>query len=296
MSPRTVSGLIWFAVGVLEQAYGLSSRALAELAELERKVVEADGGRLKLEWGRLRARSGERVEDLLWWEGDRLVGFLGLYGYGSTLELAGMVAPDARRQGIATALLDAAAPLYRERDYREVLLIIPRGSIGGQQLAQDRGWALDHSEHALWLSDRPTGGTSDPALNLRAATRADIPGVSRLLEAGFGPQSLEDLARRLETPGRDVLVIEQDGTVVGTLSLTREEDEARVYGFVVEPSKQGRGIGGQALRRVCEQLYADGAKRVGLEVAVDNDRALGLYASVGFEPVATEDYFTLPMG
>jgi len=39
---------------VLEQAAGLTPRALKAIAELERRVVEADGGRLKLEWGRLR--------------------------------------------------------------------------------------------------------------------------------------------------------------------------------------------------------------------------------------------------
>jgi ribosomal protein S18 acetylase RimI-like enzyme len=30
-------------------------------------------------------------------------------------------------------------------------------------------------------------------------------------------------------------------------------------------------------------------------VAVENDRALALYTGVGFEPVTTEDYFSLPM-
>jgi ribosomal protein S18 acetylase RimI-like enzyme len=34
---------------------------------------------------------------------------------------------------------------------------------------------------------------------------------------------------------------------------------------------------------------------LGLEVDVDNDRALGQYTSVGFTPVITEDYFALPL-
>ena len=67
----------------------------------------------KLEWDNLRGRSGDRVEDLLWWEGERLLGFLGIYGFGESPELAGMVAPDARRRGIGSALLDAAVPLCR---------------------------------------------------------------------------------------------------------------------------------------------------------------------------------------
>jgi hypothetical protein len=39
----------------------------------------ADGGRLKLEWEVLEARTGARVEDLLWWDHGHLCGFLGLY-------------------------------------------------------------------------------------------------------------------------------------------------------------------------------------------------------------------------
>jgi hypothetical protein len=45
---------------VVEQAFGLTSGALQAIAELERQVVEADGGRLKLEWDNLRGRSGDR--------------------------------------------------------------------------------------------------------------------------------------------------------------------------------------------------------------------------------------------
>jgi len=91
------------------------------------------------------------------------------------------------------------------------------------------------------------------------------------------------------------LVVELDGSVVGTLSLTREGGDAGIYGFVIDPSWQGRGLGRDALRRACEQLRADGARRIGLEVAVDNDRALALYTSIGFMPVTTEDYFALPL-
>jgi ribosomal protein S18 acetylase RimI-like enzyme len=279
---------------VIEQAAGLSSRALSAIAELERRVVEADGGRLKLEWATLRGRSGDRVDDLLWWEGDRLAGFLGFYAYGSTLELAGMVAPDRRRRGIATALLDAAVPLHREREVRVVLLIVPRASMAGQRLALRRGGVLDHSEHGLVLSGPPTDGPRDPALSLRRASKADLPLVSRLLQAGFGGPAPDDLTDRLDSPRAQILVIEFDGLSVGTMTVTRDGVDGGVYGFVVDPRWQGRGIGRDALRRACEQLRTDGASQIRLEVAVENDRALAIYTGAGFEPVITEDYFALP--
>ncbi len=279
---------------MLERAARLSPQALDAIAELERRVVEADGGRLKLEWGTLRRRSGDRVQDLLWWKGERLLGFLGFYSFGPWLELAGMVAPEARRLGIATELLDAAGPLYREGAYRRVLLIVPRPSVAGRELAERRGGALDHSEHALVLSGAPTTGPSERTVGLREATSADVAIVEHLLEAGFGHPA-PDVGGRLHSPDHDTLVIELEGSAVGTMRVTRDGSAAGIYGFVVDPRLQGQGIGRAALRRACERLRADGVNRIQLEVEVDNDRALGLYSSIGFAPVTTEDYYALPL-
>jgi ribosomal protein S18 acetylase RimI-like enzyme len=280
---------------VLEQAAGLTSHALEAIAELERRVVEADGGRLKLEWGTLRRRSGDRVEDVMWWEDDRLLGFLGLYGFGSSPELAGMVSPDARGHGIGGALLDAALQLCRERGDRRPLLIVPRPSLAGKHLAVRRGGVLDHSEHSLVLSGEPTRGSREPAITLRQATMADLPLVSRLLEVGFGEPPHAGLAERLNSPRERTAIVELSGAAVGTLRLNMDGTEASIYGFVIDPSWQGRGLGRAALRQACDQLRAEGADRIRLEVDVENDRALTLYTSIGFTPIITEDYFALPL-
>jgi ribosomal protein S18 acetylase RimI-like enzyme len=278
---------------VLEQAVGLTPGVLQAVAELERQVVEADGGRLKLEWDKLRRRSGDRVEDLLWWEGERLLGFLGIYTFGEAPELAGMVAPDARGRGIGSALLDAAVPLCRECGDRPPLLVVPRQSLEGKRLALRRGGTLDHSEHHLVLVGEPSRGPNNPEISLRPAAGPDVPLVVSLLEHGFGWSGPDDLGDRLKRTA----LVELRGAVVGTLFLERDDDEeASIFGFVIEPSLQGRGIGRAALRQACEQLHADGARRVSLDVDVANDRALGLYTSIGFTPVTTEDYFALPLG
>ncbi|HTX30107.1 MAG TPA: GNAT family N-acetyltransferase [Solirubrobacteraceae bacterium] len=279
---------------MLERAAGLSPRALEAIAELEREVVDADGGRLKLEWGALRSRSGERVGDLLWWDGDRLRGFLGFYGYGASLELAGMVAPAARRQGIATALLDAAMPLCREQGYAQVLLIVPRSSAAGKRLALGRGGALDHSEHALVPTGEPAPTAAHPELTLRRATESDLPVLARLLEQGFGGPA-PGLEGRLNSPLTRILMVEVEASPVGTLSLSRDGDTAGIYGFVIDAPRQGQGLGRAALGRACAQLRAEGVRRIGLEVEVQNDHALGLYTSAGFAPVTTEDYYRLPL-
>lgn len=280
---------------MIDAVPALTGRALDAVADLERRVVAADGGRLKLEWGVLRSRTGSEPSDLLWWEGDRLAGFAGLYGFGPPdVEIAGMVDPQYRRRGIASALLDAALPLCRSGGYRRALLVTPRNDAGGREFAARRGAPLEHSEYALVQQTPPPPAPDDPSVSLRTAVDTDIPILRRLFTAGFGdaPQDLEE--RTLREADRTVM-IEQDGTVVGTLRAQLDGSVGGIYGFTVDPDRQGRGIGREALRRTCARFWADGATAVRLEVAVDNPRALHLYTSLGFAPVSTEDYYAVDL-
>jgi ribosomal protein S18 acetylase RimI-like enzyme len=268
---------------VLTPSRGLDSRSLAAIRALEAEVLAHDGGRLKLEHGVLETRDPEGVQDLLWWEGDRLVGFAGVYAFGG-VEVAGMVAPDRRRQGIGSALLAAA----RELAGAPVLLVVPRGGGPGEAFARHHGGVLDHSEHFLVLRETPSGEPRDPAVTITRAT--DFNEVRRLLEAAFGWRPPKDLRDR---DGDTTLLVQRDGVAVGTVRLTRHGDTAGVYGFAVDPSVQGQGIGRDVLGRVCRQLVDEGCVGVSLEVATDNERALGLYTSTGFVPEAGEDYWSL---
>jgi ribosomal protein S18 acetylase RimI-like enzyme len=122
-----------------------------------------------------------------------------------------------------------------------------------------------------------------------SALPVDQQAVRELLRLGFGWEPPE-------TAGGDpnTLVVERDGQLIGTARLIREGDRAGIYGFVIHPDHQGRGIGRDVLHRMCRTALADGAAAVDLEVATDNDRALNLYTALGFRPVITEDYYALP--
>ena len=203
-----------------------------------------------------------------------------------------MVDPAARRRGIATGLCDAALSICRERGYQRAPLVTPRGFIAGREFAQSRCAVLEHSEHALVLLEAPTEGPTDPRLTLRTATLADASELSRLLAAAFDEPAI-DLADRLAEDSARMVVVELDGAAVGTIRVTREDDTAGIYGFAVDPAWQGRGIGRDVLRRVCRELRDEGIRRIGLEVAVENDHALALYTSLGFKQTTTEDYYEL---
>ena len=283
---HTVSGV--------KHARGLTERELDAIGELERQVVAVDGGRLKLAWNYLRSRSGDQVEDLLWWEGDRLLGFLGLYSFATPIELTGMVAPNARRRGIASALLDAALQLCRARREERVLLVVPRSSPGGRALALGRGGIPDHSEHALVLAGDPVGSERAAGVSLRPAESNDGAFIAGLLEVGFGLPAVET-ANMVRSSRGQTWLVEHDGEPVGTLAVSPHENGAGIYGFVIDPVRQGRGLGREALRQMCARLRNDGAERVELEVEVENERALTLYTAIGFTPLITEDYYSLPL-
>ncbi len=271
----------------------LSAGELEALAALEARAVGADGGRLKLEWGALRSRPGHAPRDFTWWEQDTLLGFAGLYAFNTAkVEIAGMVDPGARRRGIASALLDAALTVCREHGGESVLLVVPRNSPGGRQLALGRGAQLEHSEHAMVLRCSPPPAPANPALSLRAADLPDLEVLSELMLAGFG-HPLSGPEELLPTERSQTLVAEYRGRVAGTVRLSRDGDRGGVYGFTIAPQLRGQGIGREVLSRVCRELLSSGMREVGLEVAVDNDHALGLYRSVGFTPLATEDYYEL---
>ena len=261
---------------------GLSAGELDEIAELERRVVAADGGRLKLEWATLRGRQGDTAHDVLVRDGGRLVGFAGVYRHGGEPEITGMIDPAHRRRGLGRDTLAAVLALVRGPS---ALLVVPRSSAGGGALARTRGGTFDHAEHAM--VQRTATAVPSADVLVRAAVDADRAAIDRLLSDGFGDTG--GVGDRLDR----TVVAELDGRVVASLVVERDAARAGVYGFVVTPELRGRGVGRAVLGAVCRDLRSDRVTEVRLEVEVRNERALGLYTSLGFEPVTTEDYYRL---
>lgn len=90
----------------------------------------------------------------------------------------------------------------------------------------------------------------------------------------------------LAIPGTfGLLAIEADAPL-GFLLCRAAADECEVLTLAVLATAQRRGIGRSLLLRGFEHAEALGARRVFLEVAVDNTAAIGLYRCVGFTQTA----------
>jgi ribosomal protein S18 acetylase RimI-like enzyme len=269
----------------VRHGHGLDAELRAQVEALAAQVVAHDGGRLKLE---LDFVADNPIDLSLAYDGSALVGFAGLYSFGSPqAEVAGMVAPDRRRQGLGRALL---ATLEARAD-RPLLLVTPQGTPAGRAFAQARGGTLDHSEHFLVLRATPEGPQQDPGISLRRAVPADEDAIRTILGLAFGWEPPGPL---VDKGGDTTYVIEEVGLgVIGTVRLAARGGVGGVYGFAVHPDRQGHGIGRDVLARCC-RLLRESCPRVTLEVETQNANALRLYTSTGFALEAGEDYWLLP--
>src|SRR5437762_9295072 len=64
-----------------------------------------------------------------------------------------------------------------------------------------------------------------------------------------------------------------------------------IHDVAVSPAARGQGIGRKLLAAVEAEARQLGCCKVTLEVRSDNQRAIGLYRSVGFEPSEPETFF-----
>ena len=121
------------------------------------------------------------------------------------------------------------------------------------------------------------------APSIRPATPDDAATLAHLHAGSFADAwSAASLAGLMASPGAFTLVAEEDLIPCGFVLGRAAGGEAEILTLVVRPEARGRGFG-RALVRAAAQAAAElGATALFLEVAVDNEAALGLYAALGF--------------
>lgn len=84
----------------------------------------------------------------------------------------------------------------------------------------------------------------------------------------------------------DLLVFEDNGTMVGAINVVRREQRPRNVAYLgslaVRPDRTGQGIGTAIVTTVLNLLQTEGMRRVEILVAKDNAKAIGFFKSLGF--------------
>ena len=87
---------------------------------------------------------------------------------------------------------------------------------------------------------------------------------------------------------------EPSAAVLGYAGLMVQGAEADVQTIAVGPSARGRGLGRQLLRALIDEARRRAASSLLLEVRADNQPAIGLYESEGFERLAVRRAYYQP--
>jgi ribosomal-protein-alanine N-acetyltransferase len=114
---------------------------------------------------------------------------------------------------------------------------------------------------------------------------------------GERPWTRQDMAELLASPSAGGLLLQIDGEDAGVALWRTTVDEAELLTIAVQASRRRRGAGRALLDAVIALARGQGARRLFLEVGVDNSGARSLYAQLGFEEVARRArYYQRPDG
>ncbi|CAN7233824.1 mycothiol synthase [Terrabacter sp. LjRoot27] len=281
----------------------------AAVLALAAEAAAADGSQPLSEQFRLsvRAREHDGVDHLL------AVGADGsLVGYAQSRSGDGppsgelVVAPDARRSGVGTALLAAlpdgirlwshatGAAADAATAFARATGLVPVRSLHvmGRSLRDGPAWPPASLDPRYAVRSFEPGRDEDAWLALNAAAFAHHPEQGSLRRA--------DLDQRMAEPWWDpaglVLVVEAaEPDVLAASHWTKVDppdgDVGEVYVVAVSPDRQGQGLGRAVTVLGLDHLRSLGLARVVLYVDEDNVAAVRTYAALGFEDVEVHRQF-----
>lgn len=130
----------------------------------------------------------------------------------------------------------------------------------------------------------------DLIIIFRPAVTRDVDAILELeeisfahVEEKFGRRQIQNL---IANPRAKVVAAESNDRVLGwAAGLIRHHQESisgRLYAVAVHPDARGRGIGQKLVCHILHSLTKMGAKRIFLEVNVENRAAIKLYHKLGF--------------
>lgn len=283
----------------LETSYGLNESQLADIQHLESACNQFEGLSMKLNWSALQDRPTDQCNDFLCYAGGQLVGYLALYGFNQReAEVSAMTHPAYRRRGTFRQLLAAAKAELKTRGLPDLLFICERTSTSGAACLQALAARYEFSEYKMRWQESATLRAVSSELQLRPAQPEDIPELIRLDELCFGVSAEAAqrwLAHDIVDPNRKVLVATLGPVKLGKINVLINEAETYISGFCVWPEHRRQGYGKIILTRTLEQLLAEHRSNIVLEVACENEHALGLYQNCGFRTVTAYDYYRLPV-
>ncbi|BCB37113.1 ribosomal-protein-alanine acetyltransferase [Bacillus cereus] len=246
----------------------------------------------------LTARNKEEINDFLLYDDTQLVGALSMYDFErpTKLELLGVVHPNYRKQHIGTTLLQTAMKEIRLREADEALLIMNGESASGKAFAIHMKLPYLYSEYSMEFKANEAQKRAKNAIQLTLASSKSLLDLIEISSKAFG-DSVENTAtwlqKMMDSSSHQIYSALIDEKVIGTITVSKQEQSTTLSGFAVHPSYQGKGYGKDILMSMVHTLITKGASTIELDVETKNNHALKLYTQCGFEMKTKYDYYNV---
>jgi ribosomal protein S18 acetylase RimI-like enzyme len=274
-----------------------------DINKLEKCCFERDKTTLKLELDyKLNSSQGMSpstgdVNEFMYYNEDRLIGYIGIGFYGGdTIEVNGMVHPNYRRRGIFKKLFSLINDEWSKRDTSKMLLLSDSNSISGLEFIKTTNASYVNSEYEMFLRNNSIQKVLPCNVLLRKATNKDSREITlqNSIYAGIEFKE-ENVTLTVEEVGSAMVtyMAEIDNKIIGKVNLQLCAGVGGIYGLGVHPEYRGKGYGREILTLAIEKLKQQKAENITLQVVTKNKNALNLYTSCGFEETSQMDYYEM---
>ena len=226
----------------------------------------------------------------LYYEKGELVGLLTVYADDQDVDVAILVHPNHRRQGIARAL-------YRSFEKETASYPIESVTFQTERVFLERhpdfvnNWGLvEDEETETWLGKdrRPYPLATVSNLDVLLADRSYQDQISQLKFQAFSEEHESKevvdryVAKALKDPESRLYILLKNGQVIGTCTVDLSSNTNYLYGLAIAEHERGKGYGSYLAKSLVNQLIEQNDKEFQIAVEDSNVGAKRLYEKIGF--------------
>ena len=226
----------------------------------------------------------------LYYEKGELVGLLTVYADDQDVEVAILVHPNHRRQGIARAL-------YRSFEKETASYPIESVTFQTERVFLEKhpefasNWGLvEDEETETWLGKdrRPYPLATVSNLDVLLADRSYQDQISQLKFQAFSEEHESKevvdryVAKALKDPESRLYILLKNGQVIGTCTVDLSSNTNYLYGLAIAELERGQGYGSYLAKSLVNKLIEQNDKEFQIAVEDSNVGAKRLYEKIGF--------------
>ena len=226
----------------------------------------------------------------LYYEKGELVGLLTVYADDQDVEVAILVHPNHRRQGIARALYGSFEKETASYPIESVTFQTERVFLEKHPEFASNWGLVEDEETETWLGkDRRTYPLATVSnLDVLLADRSYQDQISQLKFQAFSEEhesrEVVDryVAKALKDPESRLYILLKNGQVIGTCTVDLSSNTNYLYGLAIAELERGQGYGSYLAKSLVNQLIEQNDKEFQIAVEDSNVGAKRLYEKIGF--------------